>query len=66
MTEQLEWYDPKIEVPDAETTVLVQDADGDVGAAVYDDEYDRWEGPGGYAYAVRYWAHMPAGPEVKA
>ena len=63
LTELIEWCDAKIEVPpDADIMVLIVDEDGEPGTAVYDDEYGRWVGPGGYIYQVRYWAHLPGGP----
>lgn len=62
-TETIEWIDVNTALPeDSEELVLVYDRVGDVWCAVYDEEYDRFVGESGYSHGVKYWAHMPKGP----
>ena len=60
----VQWVSPMLQLPDSETSVLINTSDGEVDAGYYDGLW-RW------ACAVRiedssvlYWAEMPEAPAV--
>jgi hypothetical protein len=62
--EMICWHDASVEVPDADTTVLVQSPDGSepVWVGFYDElGWHHAEHPLS-TITVAYWAHLPEGP----
>lgn len=61
--ETITWYElPQDGMPDAETSVLVNNSEGDVDTGFFDGAMWRWCESGGYvAGVVLAWADKPVG-----